>query len=98
MQSELLVAKAIVVVLGLLIAVQGFRASRREQSRRMLFVAGGFALLSVGSVLESVCYDVFELSVFLSGLVQSSVLASGMLLILVSLFVPAAAGRPAESR
>jgi hypothetical protein len=87
MHLGLVVAKSIVVLLGLLIAYQGFRAYRREQSHRMLFVAAGFALLTVGSILEGVLYDVLHLSLFVSGMVQTGFLATGMALILYSLFV-----------
>ena len=87
MHLGLVVAKFVVVVLGLLIAYQGYRAYLREQSHRMLFVAIGFALISVGSVLEGLLYDVVRLSVFVSGTVQTGFLAVGMALMLYSLFV-----------
>ncbi|EJN57450.1 DUF7521 family protein [Halogranum rubrum] len=87
MHLGLVAAKLVVIFLGLLIAYQGFRAYRREQSHRMLFVAAGFALITVGSVLEGVLYDIVHLSVFVSGMVQTGFVAAGMALILYSLFV-----------
>ncbi len=87
MHVGLVVAKLVVVLLGLLIAYQAYRAYLRERSHRMLFVAVGFVLVSVGSVLEGVLYDVVHLSVFVSGMVQTGFLALGMTLILYSLFV-----------
>lgn len=87
MHLGLVAAKFVVVVLGLLVAYQGYRAYLRERSHRMLFVAAGFALISVGSVLEGLLYDVAHLSVFVSGMVQTGFLAVGMALILYSLFV-----------
>ena len=87
MHLGLVAAKLVVVFLGFLIAYQGYRAYLRERSHRMLFVAAGFALVSVGSVLEGVLYDVVHLSVFVSGMVQTGFLATGMTLILYSLYV-----------
>ncbi|SEP18810.1 hypothetical protein SAMN04487948_11972 [Halogranum amylolyticum] len=87
MHLGLVAAKLVVILLGLLISYQGFRAYRREQSHRMLFVAAGFTLITVGSVLESVLYDILHLSVFVSGIVQTGFVAAGMALILYSLFV-----------
>lgn len=87
----LIVAKAVIVVLGLLIAVQAYRGARRERSQRMLVMAAGFALLSVGSVLEGVCYGILELSTLLSGLIEAGLVGLGMLLLVGSLFVPGVA-------
>jgi len=87
----LLAVKAVVVLLGLVVAFQGFRAARRERSQRMLLTAGGFTFLSVGSVLGGVCYDAFQLSRPLSGTIQSGVVGVGMVLIFLSVFLPGSA-------
>ncbi|AQL42885.1 hypothetical protein BV210_09235 [Halorientalis sp. IM1011] len=92
----LLLAKAVIVVLGLFVAVQGYRAFRRERSQRMLIVAGGFAFLSIGSVIEGVCYNVFHLSTLLSGAIQTCLTGVGMGLIAVSLFVPGTAATESD--
>lgn len=89
----LLVAKVAIVVLGLFVALQGYRAAKRERSNRMLLVAGGFTLLSVGSVLEGFCYDVLDLSTLLSGTIQTGFVGLGMVLIATSLLVPGATTR-----
>lgn len=89
----LLVAKAAIVVLGLFVALQGYRAAKRERSDRMLLVAGGFTLLSVGSVLEGVCYGVLDLSTLHSGMIQTGFVGLGMVLIVTSLLVSGAGTR-----
>lgn len=89
----LLVAKIAIVVLGLFVAFQGYRAARRERSHRMMLVAGGFTILSVGSVLEGICYGVFELSTLTSGIIQTIFVGLGMSLIVASLLVPGASAR-----
>ena len=90
----LLVAKVAIVVLGLFVAFQGYRAARRERSQRLLLVAGGFTLLSVGSVLEGICYDVLHWSTLLSGVVQTGFVGLGMACIVASLVVPGATAEP----
>lgn len=86
----LLVAKIAIVVLGLFVAFQGYRAAKRERSHRMMLVAGGFTVLTVGSVLEGICYGVFELSTLTSGIIQTIFVGLGMGLIVASLLVPGA--------
>lgn len=54
----------------------------------MLLLAGGFTLLSVGSVLEGICYDLLQLSTLISGAIQSGFVGLGMVLVVASLFVP----------
>lgn len=88
MYVGLAVANAVIVLLGLVVAFQGFRAARRERSHRLLLTASGFSLLSVGSVLGGVCYDLFDLSMFASGVVHTGFVGVGMILIVSSLFVP----------
>lgn len=81
----LAIAKFIVVVLGLLIAGQSYRAYVRHNNQSMLYLALGFSLISVGAVIEGVLYDGVDLSVFYSGMIQTLVVASGMVVILYSL-------------
>lgn len=88
MLAGLLLAKIIVVLLGLLIAFQGYRAAKREESQRMLLIAGGFTLLSIGSVLEGICHVLLSLSTLVSGLIQAGIVGTGMTLIIMSLFIP----------
>lgn len=89
MHAALVAAKAVIAVLGLVIAYVGYRGYRRNDSRPMLFLATGFGFVSVGSVCESVLYDVAGLSLFTSGMTQAAIVAVGMASILYSLF-----GRP----
>lgn len=86
MHTNLVLAKAVTVALGLAIAVQAYRGGRRHGSRPMYYVAGGFVLISVGAVLESVFIDVVGWPVLQAGLVQTGLVAAGMLLILYALY------------
>ncbi|WP_458189092.1 DUF7521 family protein [Haladaptatus sp. NG-WS-4] len=86
MHIGLVVAKFVVVVLGLLIAFQSYRAYKRYESRPMLFLALGFSIISIGAVIEGVLYEVMNLSIFFAGMIQSSVVAVGMVAVLYSLY------------
>ena len=85
MHVDIVVAKAVTVVLGLAIAWQAYRGWRRHGSRPMAYVAAGFVVISVGSVLESVFIDVAGWSLHHAGIVQSALVAVGMVLILYAL-------------
>lgn len=86
MHAALVAAKALIVVLGLLIAYVGYRGYRRNDSQPMLFLAAGFGFVTVGSVCESVLFDMAGLSLFTSGMTQATIIAVGMASILYSLF------------
>jgi len=43
----------------------------------MLYVAIGFLFISIGSVIEGVLFDVVGLSIFLSGTIQTAIVAFG---------------------
>ncbi|WP_049972725.1 DUF7521 family protein [Haladaptatus cibarius] len=86
MHIGLVVAKIVVAILGLLIAFQSYRAYARYDSSPMLYLALGFSLISIGSVIEGVLYEVVKLSLFYAGMVQSIVVALGMVAVLYSLY------------
>lgn len=86
MHIGLLIAKILVVALGLLIALQGYRAHARYDNRPMLYLAVGFSIISIGAVIEGVLYEVMNLSIFYAGMIQTSVVALGMVAVLYSLY------------
>lgn len=97
MHVELVIAKVVVLLLGLVIAATAYRGYRRTGSRPMRFLAVGFAIISIGAVIEGVLFDVFHFSIFWAGTVQTSIVAVGMLVVLYSLHTDG--GRsPAELR
>lgn len=86
MHAELIIAKFVTMVLGFLIAYQAYRGYRRNNSRPMLYVAIGFVFVSFGAVIEGILFDVVGLSIFLSGTIQTAIVAAGMIVILYSLY------------
>lgn len=84
--TELVIAKLVVVTLGLLIAYQAYRGYRRYNGRPMLHVAIGFVFISVGAVIEGVLYEFDILTIYRASAIQTAIVAIGMLFILYSLY------------
>jgi hypothetical protein len=98
MHVELIVAKLITVAIGLTVAATAFRGYRRYGSEPMLYLATGFAVISIGSVIEGVLFDVLHFSIFWAGTVQTSIVAFGMLIVLYSLHCRDTGHTPGELR
>lgn len=86
MHEPLIIGKVGVLLVGLFISYQAYRGYRRNQSPAMLYLGVGFALISVGTAIEGVLFEVFEIDIFLAGTVQTVVSGAGMLVILYSLY------------
>lgn len=86
MHVGLVIAKLITMVLGFLIAHQAYRGYRVHGSKPMLYVAIGFVIISIGSVIEGILFDVVGLELFIAGTVQTIIVAIGMVVILYSLY------------
>jgi hypothetical protein len=99
MHIELVIAKLVTVALGLLITYQAYRGYSTYGSEPMRYVAIGFLLITVGAVLEGVLFEVFDLSLFVAGAIQTSLVAAGMLVVLYSLYgrIPQPPDRGGES-
>lgn len=103
MHVELVVAKLVTMVIGLAIAWTAYRGYRRTASEPMRLLAVGFAIISVGAVIEGLLFDVLGFTIFWAGTVQTSVVALGMLVVLYSLHAgegqsPAELRKPTETR
>ncbi|KZN22643.1 hypothetical protein A4G99_19525 [Haladaptatus sp. R4] len=86
MHQGLIAAKIVVMILGVLIALQSYRAYRRYENQPMLFLAIGFVIISIGAVIEGILFDIVNMSIFYSGLIQSIIVIIGMGFILYSLY------------
>lgn len=86
MHVPLVVAKLAVLTLGLLVSAMAFQGYRRYGSTAMAYLAIGFALISVGTVIEGLLFELADLDIFLASTIQTVIAASGMLVILYSLY------------
>lgn len=86
MHTALVVAKLVTMALGLTIAYQAYRGYRRSHSRPMLHLAAGFAIISLGAVIEGILFDVVGLTFHSAGAVATAIVAAGMLTVLYALY------------
>ena len=84
--TELVVAKTIVVVLGLLITYQAYRSYDRGNGTPMLYVSLGFLFISVGAVIEGILYELDFLTIYRASAIQTLIVAIGMVFVLYSLY------------
>ncbi|MFH5802343.1 hypothetical protein [Haladaptatus sp. DYF46] len=86
MHAGLIIAKIIVIILGALIALQSYRAYKRYNNQPMLYLAIGFVTISIGAVIEGILFDLANVSIFYSGMIQSIIVIIGMGFVLYSLY------------
>ncbi|WP_396610657.1 hypothetical protein ACH9L7_10475 [Haloferax sp. S1W] len=98
MHTELVIAKLVTMGIGLVIAATAYRGYRRTERSSMLYLSVGFTIISIGSVIEGILFDVLHFSIFWAGTVQTSIVAVGMLVILYSLYGPSESYAPDELR
>jgi hypothetical protein len=88
----LVAAKVVAMALGFLIAGQAYRGYRRHGSWPMLYLAVGFAVISVGTAVEGVLYELLDVPIQMASAVQTIIVTLGMLVILYSLYAKAPIG------
>lgn len=86
MHAGLIIAKIIVMILGVLIGLQSYRAYKRYNNQPMLYLSIGFVTISIGAVIEGILFDIANVSIFYSGMIQSIIVILGMGFVLYSLY------------
>lgn len=86
MHEPLIAGKVLVMLLGFVVASRAYAGYRRHGSTAMAYLAVGFALISVGTAIEGLLFELTALDIYLAGTVQTAVAAAGMLAILYSLY------------
>lgn len=86
MHEPLIVGKLLVMALGLVIATTAYRGYSRHGSTAMLYLAVGFVLISIGTAIEGLLFEIFEIDIFVASAIQTVIAASGMLIVLYSLY------------
>lgn len=90
---EFVFLKLLSMIFGLLVAAAAYRAYTRYDSRPLLHVALGFALISVGVGLEGFMFDFTPFTLYRASLVHSAFMILGMVFILYSIYGASEAGR-----
>lgn len=86
MHEPLIAAKLVVLALGLIIATAAYRGYRRHESTAMLYLAIGFVLISIGTAIEGLLFELLDIDIFLASAIQTAIAASGMLVVLYSVY------------
>ncbi|WP_458189208.1 DUF7521 family protein [Haladaptatus sp. NG-WS-4] len=84
-ETPVLAAKLVTLVLSLIVAYLAYHGYRRNESKPMLYVSLGFVFIGTGAICERLIYLVLDTSVLSASLIQSAIVSSGLLLVLVSL-------------
>ncbi|HKJ57737.1 MAG TPA: hypothetical protein VKA37_00780 [Halobacteriales archaeon] len=88
----LVTAKVIALLLGLVIAAQAYRGYRRHDSWPMLYLAVGFAVISVGTAVEGILFELLGVPIQTASAIQTAIVTLGMLVVLYSLYAKAPLG------
>ena len=78
--------KVIVVILGGVIVYLAGRAYLRNRSRSMLFLAIGFALITIGSVLAGILFEFLGYTLLVVVTIETSVMVLGFISIIYSIY------------
>ena len=82
----LVIVRLLVVALGAIIIYLTFKSHRQNHSNGMLFLSIGFALITVGAVVEGVLFEFLALDIFWALTVESIMTASGFTAIIYSIY------------
>jgi hypothetical protein len=77
--------KLVTLALSLVVAYLAYHGYRRSGREPMLYVAAGFVFIGVGAVCEGLVYRLFGTTFLSAALVQTTIVSSGLLLVLASL-------------
>ena len=79
------VAQALVLLFGLVVIYYASKGYRRTKSKSLLFLAAGFAFVSVGAVLAGVLFELLGADLLTADAVQAVAQAAGFFIIVYSL-------------
>lgn len=77
--------KLLILGLGSATVYATYGASRRMESKMMLWISIGFGLLTLGSVVEGILFEFLKYSLLEVHIVESLVVLAGLLTIIYSL-------------
>ena len=89
MDFELLllrVLKTLIGILGLLLAYLSIKAYRTSHTKTMLFLAIGFGIITVGSILAGLSFEFLGFSLLQVNIVESLMILVGFIMIMYSIY------------
>ena len=82
-----IVTRLLSLFLGAAIVVLAYKGFRRSNSKSMIFLAIGLALVTMGAFVEGVLFEFFGLDIILTHAIESTINVLGFLTILYSVRV-----------
>ena len=79
--------KLVTLLLSLAVAYFAYHGYRRSSRKPMLYVAVGFVFIGVGAICEGLLYRLLGTSLMSAAIVQTAIVSSGMVFVLLSLTV-----------
>ena len=87
LELELLrIVRIVIVILAFLLTWLAYKGSRRKKSKGLLFMSFGFVTIGLSAILEGVLYEFFSYDIFSVHLLESIVVALGLLLLVYSVY------------
>lgn len=78
--------KVVIVAMGGLVVLLLLRGHRRERSQSMLFLAIGFSLITLGSVIEGVLFEFFGYGLLEVHIVEAILVLFGLISVVYSIY------------
>lgn len=82
----LVLVRLLIVILGAIVIYLSFKSHRQNHSTAMLLLSMGFALITIGAVIEGVLFEFFGFDIFGAHTVESILVASGLIAIVYSIY------------
>ena len=89
MEFELLllrILKTLVVILGSVLIYLSSKSYRKTKGKKMLFLAIGFAIMTIGSVLAGLSFELLGLSLRQVSIVETIMIVIGFMMLLYSVY------------
>ena len=89
MEFELLllrILKILVVILGSILIYLSSKSYRKTKEKNMLFLAIGFAIMTIGSVLAGLSFELLGLSLRQVSIVETIMIVIGFIMLLYSVY------------
>ncbi len=82
------IIKVVTVAIGVWVVRLMLIGHRREKSQSMLFLAIGFLLITVGTIIEGILFEFFGYSLLTVNIVGSIVTLGGLISVVYSIYGP----------
>ena len=80
------IVRAVVVILALVLSWLAFKGYRKKKDKSLLFISIGFGIIAGGTFVEGVLFEFFSYDLLTASLVESTVVALGLLFLVFAIY------------